>query len=104
MNKKVRSQNPLKPKALFKWFFMDIVPALSPKCLRSETTFSYYILIIDASSKITKLYGMERVTTEEIMDRLDMFHARFGKIDKFGWWDLEIISADSGTHFAFKEF
>ena len=31
------------------------------------------------------------------MDNLDMFQSRFGKIDKFGWWDLERISADLGT-------
>ena len=30
------------------------------------------------------------------MDKLDMFKSRFGKIDEFGWWDLEIISADAG--------
>ena len=33
------------------------------------------------------------------MYNLDMFQSRFGKIDKFGWWDLEIISADAGTQF-----
>ena len=27
--------------------------------------------------------------TEEVMDDLDMSQARFGKIDKFGQWDLE---------------
>ena len=31
------------------------------------------------------------------MDTLDMFQSRLGKIDKFGCWDLEIISTDSGT-------
>ena len=38
------------------------------------------------------------------MDNLDMFQSRFGKMDKFGWWDLEIISADAGTQFTLKEF
>ena len=28
-----------------------------------------------------------------------MLHSRFVKIDKFRWWDLEIISADVGTQF-----
>ena len=40
---------------------------------------------------------MEIITTEEVMDKSDIFQARFRKIDKFGWWDLEIISADTGT-------
>ena len=63
--------------------FMDIIPSTASKSLTSVTTFSNYILIIDAYSKITKLYGMEKITTEEVMDRLDMFQSIFGKIDEF---------------------
>ena len=51
----------------------------------SKTTFSNHLLIVDAYSKIPKLYGKEIITTEEVMDKLDMFQARFGKIDEFGW-------------------
>ena len=77
MNKKARSKITLKPKAPFKRFFMDIVPSTAPKCLASDTTFSNYLLIFDAYSKIPKLYGIEKITTEEVMDKLDM-------IDEFG--------------------
>ena len=84
MNKKARSKITLKPKAPFKWVFMDIVPSTVPKSLTSETTFSNYLSIFDAYSKIPKLYGMEKITTEEGMDKLDMFQSRFGKIDEFG--------------------
>ena len=78
---------------------MDIIPSTAPKSLTSDTNFSNYLLIVDAYSKIPKLYGMENITTEEVMGKLDMFQSRFEKIDKFGWWDLEIISADAGTQF-----
>ena len=64
---------------------MDIIPPTAPKSLTSDTTISNYLLIIDAYSKITKLYGMEKITTEEVMEKLDMFQSRFGKIDQFGW-------------------
>ena len=37
------------------------------------------------------------------MNKLDMFQYRFGKMDKFGWWDLEIIPADTGTKFTSME-
>ena len=47
---------------------------------------------------------MEKITTEEVMDKLDMFQSRFGKIDKFGWRDLESISADAGPQFTSKKF
>ena len=43
MNKKSGSKNPLKPKAPFKWVFMDIIPETSPKSLTVETTFSNYL-------------------------------------------------------------
>ena len=78
---------------------MDIIPSTAPKYLTSDTTFSYSLLIIDAYSKITKLYGMEKISTEEVMDKLDMFQSRLVKIDKFGWWDLERISSDAGSQF-----
>ena len=62
------------------------------------------MLIVDAYSKIPKLYGMENITTAEVMDKLDIFQSRFGKIDQFGWWDLERISADAGMQFTLTEF
>ena len=64
MNKKARSKIPLKPKAPFKWVFMDIISSTAPKSLTSDTTFSNYISIVDAYSKIAKLYGMEKTTTK----------------------------------------
>ena len=33
-----------------------------------------------------------------------MFQSIFGKIDKFGWWYLEIISSDAGTQFTLTDF
>ena len=81
MNKKARSKIPLKPKAPFKWGFMDIIPSTAPKSLTKDTTLSNYLLIVDAYSKIPKLYGMENITTAEVMDKLDMFQSRSGKID-----------------------
>ena len=61
-------------------------------------------MIVDAYSNIPKLYGMENITTAEVMYKLDMFQSRFGKIDQFGWWDLERISTDAGTQFTSTEF
>ena len=63
---------------------MDIIPSTAPKRLTSDTTFSNYLLIGDAHSKTQKLYGMEKITTEEVMDKLYMFQYGFEKIDGFG--------------------
>ena len=47
---------------------------------------------------------MEKIKTEEVMDKLDMLQSILGKIDEFGWWDLERISEDAGTLFTLTEF
>ena len=67
MNKKARSEIPLKPKSPFKWVFIDIIPSTAPKSLTSDTTFTNYLLIVDAYSKITKLYVMDKITAVEVM-------------------------------------
>ena len=68
-NKKAVLETPLKPKTTFKWVFMDIIPATSSKSLTKETSFSNYLLIVDAITKIPKRYGMENITTEEFIDK-----------------------------------
>ena len=47
---------------------------------------------------------MEKISIEEVMDKLYMFQSRFVKIDEFGWWYLERISADVGKQFTLTEF
>ena len=46
---------------------------------------------------------MEIITTDKVMDKLDMFQARCVKVYGFGWWYLERISADAGTQFTSTE-
>ena len=104
MNKNPISNTPLNPNITFKWVFMDIIPAISSKNLTKDTTFSNYLLIVDYHSKLTKIYGMENITAEEVINKLDMFQSRFRKVDKFGWWDMEIIQTDAGTQFTSREF
>ena len=60
---------------------MEIIPDISPKSLTKDTNFANYFLILYAYSKLTKLDGMENISTEEVMDKLDMFQERFGKLD-----------------------
>ena len=67
--------------------------------MKSDSTFSNYLLIVDAYYKIPKLYGMENISTEQVMDKVYMFQSRSGKIDKLGWWGSEKTSADAGKQF-----
>ena len=83
---------------------MDIIRAIYYQSLPKNTTFSNYLLIVDVYYRITNLYGMENITTEEVMDKLDMFQARSGRVNDFFWWDTEIIKTDAGTKFTTKYF
>ena len=49
---------------------------------------------------------MERktITTEELMDKIDIFRDIFSKVDGFGWWYLERIQTGAGTQFTSEEF
>ena len=96
-NIKDRYKNPLNPKAPFNWVLIDIIPSTAPIFLTSDTTFYNYLLIFDAYSKNPKLYGKKKISTEGVVDKLDIFPYRFGKMDKFGSWDIETISADVGS-------
>ena len=42
---------------------------------------------------------MDNITTEEVMYKLDMFQYIIGKINEFGWYNLERILADAGKWF-----
>ena len=76
---------PLNTKTPFKWVFMDTITALYYNRLTKETTFPHYLLIVDACSKPPRIYGMENITTEEVMEKLDIFQSIIGKVDGFGW-------------------
>ena len=41
---------------------------MSPQHLTSETTFSNYLINVDAYSIIQNIYSLEIFTTEEVMD------------------------------------
>ena len=64
INKKSILNKPLKPKTTFKWVFMDIITDISSKISTKDTTFANYLLTVDDYYIITKLYGIENVTTE----------------------------------------
>ena len=83
---------------------MGVMPYIYSKIITKETTFDHYLLFMDEYYKLPRLYGTENITTEEVMYKLDIFQARFEKLDGLGMWYLEIIQTDAGTKFASKEF
>ena len=58
---------------------------------------------MDAYFNLPIFYVMENIITKEVMEKLDIFQSRFGKVDKCGWWDLKRIQTDAGTLFKSKD-
>ena len=63
---KDKSKNPLKPKAPFKWFLMEIIPETTPNVFTSETNFSNHILTVDAYSKIPNIMVCKELLQKKI--------------------------------------
>ena len=69
INKKDISKTTLKSKIRFKQVLMNIIPATSSKSLTKFAAFYNNLLTVDAYYKIPKLYGMENIITEEVMEK-----------------------------------
>ena len=52
---------------------MDIISATSSKIITKDTTFANYLLIVDDYYKIQKLYEMENITTEKVIENYICF-------------------------------
>ena len=74
---------------------MHIITSKFSKSLTKDTHFDSYLLIVDEYSKIPKFHGMENITTEEVMDKLDTFQTILGKVYEFRWWGMEIIQTEA---------
>ena len=83
MNKKARSKIPLKPRAPFKWVFMDIIPSTAPKSLTSDTTFSKYLLIFDAYSKLQNFMVWRKSQQKKLWTNWICFSPDSGKLTNF---------------------
>ena len=83
---------------------MDIILYPCKKGLTARSSFENYLLVVDAYSRVPRLYGLEETTTAEVMDFLDVFIAEFGKVDQFGWVDIDRLRADAGPQFTSEDF
>ena len=83
---------------------MDIITVISYKRLTKDTNFSNYLLILNAYFNIPKLYEIENITAEEVMDKLDVFQERFLEVNEFGWWYTEIFQTGAVHKFTSKGF
>ena len=79
MNKKARYEITLKPKAPFKWFFMDIITSTASKSLTSDTTFSNYLLIFMHTPIFQHFVVWRKSQQKKLWTNCICFNPDFGK-------------------------
>ncbi|MGH7973946.1 MAG: hypothetical protein ACREBR_00370 [bacterium] len=102
---KGRSRRPMtsvdKP---FVFVFLDIIPNAASLSLTPRTYFSHYLLCVCRYSRQPYMHGMQHLTTQGVLEGLQAFAVRFGRIDEVGYLDFERIQSDAGPQFTSEEF
>ena len=84
--------------------FMDILHLQSGSHLTPDSTFAFLLIMVDAYSRFTKIYGLDDKTTASVIKTIRQYTADCGSVDEFGYIDIEKIRSDAGTQFTSKEF
>jgi transposase InsO family protein len=79
--------------------FLDIQYAVSSHGLAHATTFPNYLLVVDAYSRYSKLYGLSHKSSNEVIAALQKFQAEHSFLKELGHLDTEKIRADAGSEF-----
>jgi transposase InsO family protein len=86
------------------YIFMDILHPVTKKGLTSDSTYAFYIILVDAYSRYTCIYGMRDKSTGTVIDTLTRYQADHGYTSQYGYMNIERIRADAGTQFTSTEF
>jgi transposase InsO family protein len=79
--------------------FLDVLYVVSPFGLTHATTFPNYLLIVDAYSHHSKIYGLGHKSSSDVISALKKFQADHSFLGQLGQLDTEKIRADSGGEF-----
>ncbi|MGH7974583.1 MAG: hypothetical protein ACREBR_03575 [bacterium] len=97
---KGRSRRPMtaadKP---FTFDFLYIMPNAASQSLTPRTFFSHYLLCVRRYSRHPYMHGMRHRTTQDILEGLQAFAVRFGRIDEVGYLYFKRVQSDAGPQF-----
>lgn len=79
--------------------FLYVQYAVCPHGLTYATTFPNYLLIVDAYSRYSKLYGIPHKSSSKVIVALKKFQVEHSFLREFGHLDTEKIRADAGSEF-----
>jgi len=76
--------------------FLDVQYATPPQGLTHATTFPNYLLIVNAYSRYSQLYGLNHKGSADIIAALRKYQANHSHVREFGHLDIEKIRAVAG--------
>jgi hypothetical protein len=79
--------------------FLDVLYLVSPCGLTHAMTFPNYLLIVDAYSRHSKIYGLTHKSSSDVIGALKKFQAGHSFLCELGHLEMEKIRADSGGEF-----
>jgi hypothetical protein len=84
--------------------FMDILHCKSSPGLTPKTSHAYCLLLVDASSRFSVIYGLPNKSTESVVHAIKEYSAAFCMADAYGFINIDRIRADAGSEFTSDEF
>jgi len=86
------------------YIFLDILHPVIPVGLTQDTTFPFYLILVDAYSRYTCIYGIKDKSSTCVRETLTRYQADHGHVGNYGYLDIARIRADSGGQFTSQEF
>jgi len=87
-----------------KYLFLDIQHPLVKAGLTISTSYPFYLLIMDAFSRYSKLYGLPKKSTSAVVAILKEFQADQTPSGTYGYLNTDRIRTDAGSQFISTEF
>lgn len=84
--------------------FMDILHPVTYTGLTSGSTYYFYLILVDAYSRYTCIYGMSNKSTAAIIAMLTCYQADHGHTGSYGYMNTECKCTDAGSQFTSAEF
>jgi transposase InsO family protein len=86
------------------YVFMDILHPITATGLTPNTSYAFYLILVDTFSRYTCMYGLPDKSTDAVVTAIKQYIADHKRADSYGYLDLARIRADAGSQFTSTEF
>jgi hypothetical protein len=84
--------------------FIDILHSPSSLGLTSITSFPFYLILVDAYSRYSSIYGLPNKSTTTVIRTLTQYSADHRTVSTYEYFDIARIRSDAGSQFTSTEF